>query len=88
MSCSEGEEELGEGVADFDPVGSGPKGVGTLFKTVTQAMFLFGAETWVRTPRMERCSIPCSIDITRGSSLVVNHRTEYVRVTSDRPDSP
>ena len=34
------------------------------------------------------CSIPCSFDITRDSSLVVNHRTEDVWVTSDRPGTP
>ena len=59
MSCSgrqpsEGEEELGKGVADFDPEGGRPEGVGIFFKTVTQAVFFLGAETWVLTPRMER----------------------------------
>ena len=34
------------------------------------------------------CSIPRSFDITRGSSLVVNHRTADVWVTSDRPGTP
>ena len=34
------------------------------------------------------CSILCSFDITRGSSLVFTHRTEDVRVTSDRPGTP
>ena len=34
------------------------------------------------------CSIPFSFDITRGSSLVVTHRTLDVRVTTDRPGSP
>ena len=50
----EGEEELGAVVADFDPVGGGSEGVGTFFKAVTQVMLLFGEETWVLTPRMER----------------------------------
>ena len=59
MSCggrqtSEGEEELGEGVTDFDPGGGRPERVGKIFKAVTQAVFLFWAETWVLTPRMER----------------------------------
>ena len=31
------------------------------------------------------CSMPCKFDITRGSSLVVTHRTEEVQVTSDIP---
>ena len=34
------------------------------------------------------CSIPCSFYITRGSSLVVTHITEEVRVTLDIPDTP
>ena len=33
-------------------------------------------------------SISCSLDITRVSSLVVNHRTVEVQVTSDRPGTP
>ena len=31
------------------------------------------------------CSIPCNLDIDRGSSLAVTHRTADVRVTSERP---
>ena len=59
MSCSgrqpsEGKEELWEGVADFDPGGSVPEGVGTFFKAVTQAVLFGGAETWVLQPSMER----------------------------------
>ena len=34
--------------------GANSKLSGHLFKTVAQAVFLFGAETWVLTPRMER----------------------------------
>ena len=34
------------------------------------------------------CIIPCSFDITRGSSLVVTHRTAGFRVTLDRPGTP
>ena len=33
--------------------GAGPKVLGHFFKSVTQAVFLFGAETWVLTPRVE-----------------------------------
>ena len=41
-------------VVDFEPRGGGSEGVGAFFKAVTQAVLLFGAETWVLTPRMER----------------------------------
>ena len=34
------------------------------------------------------CSIPCSFDITRVSSLVVTHHTPDVRVTLYRPGTP
>ena len=34
------------------------------------------------------CSIPASLDITRGSSLVVTHGTADVRVMSDRSGTP
>ena len=34
--------------------GVDPKVTGHLFKEVTQAVLLFGAETWVLTPSMER----------------------------------
>ena len=34
--------------------GADPKVLGHFLKTVTQAVLLFGAETWVLTPRMER----------------------------------
>ena len=34
------------------------------------------------------CTIPCRLDINRGSSLVVTHRTVDVRVTPDRPGTP
>ena len=36
------------------PGGGGREGVGKIFKAVVQAVFLFGAETWVLTLRMER----------------------------------
>ena len=39
---------------DIDPGGGGYEGIGTFFKAVAQAVFLFGAETWILTPRMER----------------------------------
>ena len=51
---SEGEEELGAVVVDFEPGGGGSEGVGEIFKSVTQAVLLFGAETWVLNQRMER----------------------------------
>ena len=34
--------------------GVDPKVSGHFYKVVTQAVLLFGAETWVLTPRMER----------------------------------
>ena len=34
------------------------------------------------------CSIPCSFDITIGSSLLVTHCTSDDQVTSDIPDTP
>ena len=34
--------------------GADPKVLGIFFRAVTQAVLLFGAETWVLTPRMER----------------------------------
>ena len=57
MDCSgsqpsEGEEDLGAVLADFDPGGGGSEGVGIFFKAVNQAVLLFGAETWVLNPRM------------------------------------
>ena len=59
MACSsrqpsEGEEYLGEVVADFEPGGGKSISVGTFFKAMTQAVLLLRAETWVMTPRMER----------------------------------
>ena len=35
-----------------------------------------------------KCSILCSFEITRGSFLVVTHRTSDVQVTPDRPGTP
>ena len=35
-----------------------------------------------------KLSIWCNLDITRGSSLLVNHRTVDVQITSDRPGIP
>ena len=54
MQPSEYKEELGVVVADFDPGEGGSKSIGVFSNTVTQAVLLFGAETWVLTPRMER----------------------------------
>ena len=39
---------------DIEPGGGESEGVGTFFKAVTQAVLLFGEETCVLTPRMER----------------------------------
>ena len=38
----------------FSPEGADPKVLGSFYKAVAQAVLLFGAETWVLTPRMER----------------------------------
>ena len=59
MACSgrqpsEGKEDLGAVIMDFGLGEGGSKGVGAFFKVVTQAVLLFGAETWVLNPRMER----------------------------------
>ena len=45
---------MGAVVAYFDAGGYGSKGVGTFFKAMTQAVLLFGVETWVLTLRMEQ----------------------------------
>ena len=45
---------MGAVVADIEPGGGGSEGVGKILKVATQSMLLFGAETWVLTPRMER----------------------------------
>ena len=50
----EGEEELAVVVAYFESGGSRSKGIGKHFKAVTQAVLLFGSETWIITPRVER----------------------------------
>ena len=47
---SEGKEDMWEDEAEFEPGGGGPKGVDKFFKSVTQAVFLFVAETWVLNP--------------------------------------
>ena len=40
MQPSEGKEELGAVVADFEPGGGGSKGIGAFFKAVTQEVLL------------------------------------------------
>ena len=45
---------MGAVVADFELGGGGYEGVGTFFKAVTHVVLLFGVETWVMTPSMER----------------------------------
>ena len=47
-------EDFGAVVADIDSGGGRSEGVGKVFKAVKQAVLLFGAETWVLTPSMER----------------------------------
>ena len=47
-------------VANVEDVGLGggvPEGIGHFFKAVVQAVLIFGAETGVLTPRMERALI-------------------------------
>ena len=41
-------------VTDTEPGGGGSEGVGTFFNVVTQAVLLFGAETWLLTASMEQ----------------------------------
>ena len=41
-------------IAGIEPGGGGSKGVRNFFKAVSQAVLLFGAETWVLTSRIER----------------------------------
>ena len=50
----EGTEELGTNEADTEQGGGRQASVGDFFKAVVQQVLLFGAETWVVTPRMER----------------------------------
>ena len=45
---------MGAVVAGIETGGGGSKGVRTFFRAVTQAVLLFGADTWVIIPRMER----------------------------------
>ena len=45
---------MGAVLADIEPGGGESEGFGTFFKVVSQAVLLFGLETWLLTPRMER----------------------------------
>ena len=45
---------MGSVVEDIDPGGGGSKGVGDVFKAVTQAVLLFREDTWVLIPKMDR----------------------------------
>ena len=47
-------EELGAVISDSELGGGRSKGIGKFYRVVAQAVLLFGAETWVLTPRMER----------------------------------
>ena len=52
-------------VEDFEPGGGGFEGVGGFFTAVTQAVLLFGEETWVLNPRMERALSSFQHRVTR-----------------------
>ena len=47
-------EELGTAEADTGREGADKRILGKVFKAVVQHVLLFGAETWVLTPRIER----------------------------------
>ena len=50
----EGTEDLGTAEADTEQGRVRQESVGGFFKAVFQQVLLFGAETWVVTPRIER----------------------------------
>ena len=50
----EGMKELGTAEADTEQGGGRQESVGEFFKAVVQQVLLFGAETWVVTPIIER----------------------------------
>ena len=50
----EGTEDLGTAEADTEQGRVRKESVGEFFKAVAQQVLLFGAETWVVTPRIER----------------------------------
>ena len=45
---------MGAIISDSEPGGGRSEGVGEFYKAVAQSVLLFGAETWVLTPRMEQ----------------------------------
>ena len=49
----------------FSQEGADPKVSGQFFKAVVQAVFLFGAETWVLTPQMEQALISFKKRVTQ-----------------------
>ena len=51
-------EELGKAEADTEQVRGRQESVGKSFKAVVQQVLLFGAETWVLTPRIDRVLDP------------------------------
>ena len=51
---SKGAEELGRLQRILSREGATPRISGSFFKAVVQQVLLFGAETWVATPKMER----------------------------------
>ena len=50
----EGTVELGTAEADTEQGRGGQENIGEFFKAVVQHVLLFGAETWVLNPRIER----------------------------------
>ena len=50
----EGAEELGENAGDLEKGGRHATDLGVFFKAFVQQVLLFGAETWVVTPKMEQ----------------------------------
>ena len=50
----EGAEEVGENAGDIEKGGRHATDLGEFFKAVVQQVLLFGAETWVVTPKMEQ----------------------------------
>ena len=45
---------MGVVIAVIDPGGDRSESVGTFYKVVSQAVLMFGTETWVFTTRMEQ----------------------------------
>ena len=50
----EGVEELGTAETDTEQGRGGQENIGEFFKALVQQVLLFGAKTWILTPRIER----------------------------------